>query len=95
MGMTTRVSTTGGDWANAPDPITMMTHTNDIYKTDNASYAHELAKLEKADYVFLPNRGLYTGWWVPKEEVNYPKFEDTNYFEPVFMQDNVTIYRVL
>ncbi len=95
MGMTTRVSTEGGDWANAPDPISMMTRTNDIYKTDNASYAHELSRLEKANYVFVPYRGLYTGWWVPKEEVNYSKFNDTRYFEPVFVEDNITIYRVL
>ena len=95
MGMTTRVSTEGGDWANAPDPISMMVHTNDIYRTDNASYAHELAKQEKADYVFVPYRGLYTGWWVPKEDVNYSKFSDTRYFQPVFVEDNVTIYRVL
>lgn len=94
MGMTTRVSTEGGDWANAPDPITMMSHTNDIFKTDNASRASELAKIEKADYVFLPYRGLYTGWWVPKEEVNYEKFNDTNYFEKVFSEGNVSIYRV-
>ena len=95
MGMTTRVSTEGGDWANAPDPISMMTHTNDIYKTANASYAHELCKLEKADYVFVPYRGLYTGWWVPKEEVNYSKFNDARYFRPVFAEDNLTIYKVL
>ena len=92
--MTTRVSTEGGDWANAPDPISMMSHTNDIYKTDNASQASELAKLEKADYVFVPYRGLYTGWWVPKEEVNYEKFNDTQYFQPVYVDDNLTIYRV-
>lgn len=92
MGMTTRVSTEGGDWANAPDPVSMMAHTNDIYKTDNATLAYELAKLEKADYVFLPYRGLYTGWWLPKEDVNYTKFSDTRYFEPVFVEDNVSIY---
>jgi hypothetical protein len=95
MGMTTRVSTEGGDWANAPDPISMMTHTNDIYKTDNASYAYDLAKLEKADYVFVPCRGLFTGWWVPKEDVNYTKFDDERYFQVAFVEDNVTIYRVL
>ncbi len=95
MGMTTRVSTEGGDWANAPDPVSMMSHTNDIYKTDNASYARDLARLEKADYAFVPVRGLYTGWWVPKEEVNFSKFEDTRYFQPVFVDDNVTIYRIL
>ena len=95
MGMTTRVSTVGGDWANAPDPISMMSHTNDIFKTDNAYQANELAKLEKADYVFVPYRGLYTGWWVPKEKVNFTKFNDTQYFQPVYVDDNLTIYRVL
>jgi hypothetical protein len=95
MGMTTRVSTEGGDWANAPDPISMMSHTNDIYKTDNATYAYELAKLEKADYVFLPRRGMYTGWWVPLEEINFTKFDDARYFQPVFTEDNLTIYRVI
>jgi len=94
MGMTTRVSTEGGDWANAPDPISMMSHTNEIYKTGDAARAHELARLERADYVFVPYRGLYTGWWLPKEEVCYDKFNDSGYFEPVFSNDDVAIYRV-
>lgn len=95
MGMTCRVSTVGGDWANAPDPIGMMMHTDEIYRTDNASRAYELAKLEKADYVFLPARGLYTGWWLPQDSVNYKKFNDTRYFNNVFSDDNVTIYRLI
>ncbi len=95
MGQTTRVSTEGGDWANAPDPISMMSHTDEIYRTDNSSRANELSKLEKADYVFLPVRGLYTGWWLPKESVNYTKFSDTRYFSKVYNDSNVTIYRVL
>ena len=95
MGMTDRVSTEGGDWANAPDPISMMSHTNAIYTTDNASYASGLAKLEKADYVFLPDRGMYTGWWVPEDQVNFTKFNDTQYFQKVYTGDNITIYRVL
>lgn len=95
MGMTTRVSTEGGDWANAPDPISMMSHTNDIYKTDNASYASELAKIEKADYIVVPDRGLYTGWWLPQEDVNFKKFNDTRYFQPAYTGDNVTIYRIV
>jgi hypothetical protein len=95
MGMTTRVSTEGGDWANAPDPISMMSHTDEIYRTDNASRAYELAKSEKADYVFLPVRGLYTGWWLPTESVNYSKFDDGLYFKKVFEDDNVTIYKLM
>ncbi len=94
MGMTTRVSTEGGDWANAPDPISMMSHTNEIYKTEDAARAHELARLEKADYVFLPYRGLYTGWWLPKEEVCYAKFNDSRYFEQVYSSEGVAIYRI-
>jgi len=95
MGMTTRVSTEGGDWANAPDPIGMMSHTDEIYKTNNASRASELAKLEKADYIFLPDRGVYTGWWEPLENINFSKFTDRQYFQQVYANDNVTIYRVL
>jgi hypothetical protein len=95
MGMTDRVSTEGGDWANAPDPISMMSHTYTIYTTDNASYASQLAKVEKADYIFLPDRDMYTGWWTPENGVNYTKFDDTQYFQKVYTGDNVTIYRVL
>ncbi len=95
MGMTTRVSTTGGDWANAPDPISMMSHTDEFFKTDNASRADELAHIEKADYAFVPQRGMYTGWWLPQESINYTKFDDTRYFQNVYAGENVTIYRVL
>jgi hypothetical protein len=73
----------------------MMSHTYTIYTTDNSSYASQLAKIEKADYIFLPDRDMYTGWWTPENGVNYTKFDDTRYFQKVYTGDNVTIYRVL
>jgi len=95
MGMTMRVSTIGGDWANAPNPISMMSHTDEFYRTNNASRADELAHIEKADYAFVPDRGLYTGWWLPEENINFTKFSDTRYFQKMYTGDNVTIYKVL
>jgi hypothetical protein len=95
MGMTTRVSTEGGDWANAPDPVSMMSRTNDIYKTDNASYARDLARLESADYVVVPARGHARLPKMAPSSQDFSKFEDARYFQPAFSDDNVTIYRIL
>ncbi len=95
MGMTTRVSTEGGDWANAPDPIRMMTDTNEIYKTSDPANASQLAKALNATLVYLPRRELNTGWWLPLNEVNAGKFEDERYFRAVYSSDNVTIYRIV
>ncbi|OPY25884.1 MAG: hypothetical protein A4E28_02848 [Methanocella sp. PtaU1.Bin125] len=95
MGMTTRISTVGGDWANAPDPVRMMTDTTGIYKTTDPAEASRLAKALNATLVYLPRRQLNTGWWVPQEEVKTDKFLDTGYFKEVYGTDSVTIYRIL
>jgi hypothetical protein len=95
MGMTTRVSTEGGDWANAPDVIQMMSDTNEVFKTLNPARASQLAKQMNATLVFVPRRQLNTGWWVPEDEVGYEKFGDARYFREAYRNDNVTIYRVL
>lgn len=93
MGMTTRVSTTGGDWANAPNPIKMMSDTNQIYVTDNATVAHDLAREENATYLFAPNRYTFSGYgW---ETGNYDKLNDTNYFQLMYQNPDVSIYKVL
>lgn len=94
MGMTTRVSTTGGDWGNQPDALRMMTDTWDIYRTGSPWIAHELARDENADYVFVPQRSIFTGWWVPQSGICYDKFEDGAYFEKVYANDDASIYRV-
>ena len=95
MGMTTRVSTEGGDWANAPDPVRMMSDTNEIYRTDDPAKASRMAKALNATLVFLPLRMLNTGWWLPENEVNASKFGDGRYFREVYDNGNVTIYRIL
>lgn len=93
MGMTTRVSTTGGDWANAPDPVKMMSDTNQVYVTDNATLAHDVAVEEHADYVFSPNRYTFSGYgW---EAVNQTKFGDPQYFQLEYQNPSVSIYKVL
>ena len=95
MGVTARVSTEGGDWANAPDPVRLMSDTNEIYHTDDPARASELAKGMNATLVYLPRRMLNTGWWVPQDEVNATKFDDPRYFEQVYNASDVTIYRIL
>ena len=93
MGMTTRVSTEGGDWANAPDPVKMMGDTNQVYVTDNSSTAHDIAVEEHADYVYSPTRYTFSGYgW---EAVNQTKFGDTQYFQLEYQNPDVTIYKVL
>lgn len=96
MGMTTRVSTVGGDWANAPDPIKMMTDTNEIFITKDPARAYELARALNATYAFVPQqRRLNTGWWVTPAEVGKEKFEDARYFEKVYSNEDVAIYKIL
>jgi hypothetical protein len=95
MGMTTRISTEGGDWANAPDPVRMMSDTNEIYKTDDPAKASRVAKALNATLVYLPRRMLNTRWWLPEAEVNASKFGDEGYFREVYSNGNVTIYRIL
>jgi hypothetical protein len=95
MGMTTRVSTEGGDWANAPDPIRMMSDTNEIYKTPDPAKASQMAKALNATLIYLPHRELNTGWWLPQNEVNADKFSDSGYFREVYSTDSVTIYKIL
>ncbi len=93
MGMTTRVSTIGGDWANAPDPIKYMSDTNTIYTTNDAGVAHRLAREENCSYVFLPERQTFSGYeWVYGD---HQKFEDEEYFKLVYENSDVKIYKVL
>lgn len=95
MGMTTRRSTVGGDWANAPDPVRLMTDTDRIYKTDDPAEASGLAKALNATLVYLPRRRLHTGWWLSGGDYNASKFDDGRYFERVYDDAGVTIYRIL
>lgn len=93
MGMTTRVSSVGGDWANAPNPVKLMGDTNTIYKTGDPAYAHSLATELNATYVWAPNRYTFSGYgW---EQGDYYKFSDPLYFEQVYQNEDVTVYRVL
>ncbi len=93
MGMTTRVSTVGGDWANAPDPVKVMSDTNRIYTTSDPAEASGLAKENNCSYVFLPNRNTFSGYdWVFGD---HQKFDDQQYFQLLYENQDVKIYRVL
>ncbi len=93
MGMTTRVSTVGGDWANAPDPVKVMSDTNLIYTTNDASQAYDLAVGDNCTYLYLPERDTFSGYdWVYG---NHDKFNDTDYFQLVYQNPGVKIYKVV
>lgn len=93
MGMTCRVSTVGGDWANAPDPVKVMTDTNTIYTTSDPWQAYNLARSDNCTYVWLPDRNTFSGYdWVYGE---HDKFNDQQYFRLVYENDDVKIYRIL
>lgn len=93
MGMTCRVSTVGGDWANAANPVKYMSDTNQIYTTSSAWEAYDLARENNCTYVWLPNRNTFSGYdWVYGE---HKKFEDPAYFKLVYENDDVKIYRIL
>lgn len=93
MGMTTRVSTVGGDWANAPDPIKVMSDTNQIYITTDPAIAYDLAVQDNCTYVWLPNRNTFSGYdW---SYGDHDKFNNTQYFRLVYENPDVQIYKIL
>jgi hypothetical protein len=93
MGMTTRIPIVGGDWANAPDPITNMKDSQQIYQTDSASEAQALCKQYNLSYVFVPlNRMVFCGFgWV---SFNATKFDNSDYFKLAYSNEDVRIYEV-
>ncbi len=93
MGMTTRVSTVGGDWANAPDPVKVMGDTNRIYTTDDSGEAYRLAKEDNCSYILSPNRDTFSGYdWVYGDR---QKFDDPQFFQLMYENRDVKIYKVL
>lgn len=93
MGMTTRVSTVGGDWANAPHAVQDMYNNSEIYSTTDPQKAHDLAIGMNATYLVSPRRDVWAGAY---DGPGYgDKFNDTRFFQPVYKNDNVTIFRVL
>jgi uncharacterized membrane protein len=94
MGMTTRVPTVGGDWANAPNPVQLMGDTNTIYTTTDAETAYDLAVEHNATYVWVPlSRTEFSGYgW---EAVQTDKFENQTYFKLLYNNSDVKIYEVL
>lgn len=93
MGMTTRVSTVGGDWANAPHAVQDMYNNSEIYSTTDPKRAHDLAVGMNASYVVSPMRNVWAGAY---DGPGYgEKFKDTQYFQEVYKNNDVTIYRVL
>jgi hypothetical protein len=93
MGMTTRVSTVGGDWANAPNPVKVMGDTNKIYTTTDSWEAYNLAVEDNCTYVWLPNRDTFSGYeWTYGD---HQKFDDQQYFKLVYENKDVKIYKIL
>jgi hypothetical protein len=93
MGMTTRVSTVGGDLANAPHAVTDMYNNSEIYSTTDSKKAHDLAVGMNATYLVSPKRNVWAGAYDGPVYGN--KFNDTQYFQLVYSNSDVTIYRVL
>jgi uncharacterized membrane protein len=93
MGMTARVSLVGGDWANSPDPVHNMELAGRIYSTTNASEARDMARDAGCTYVWLPDRQLNTGTF--DNAASKEKFDSPDYFQLVYKNDEVSIYRVL
>jgi hypothetical protein len=93
MGTTARTPIVGGDWANAPDPITNMKDSQQIYQTDSASEAHTLCKEHNLSYAFVPlNRLVFCGFgWV---SINAAKFDNSSYFKLKYSNEDVKIYAV-
>jgi hypothetical protein len=96
MGMTTRVSTVGGDYANSPDWLQHMEDSNKIYISDDMAETMNLIRRDNVTLIFLPlTRNLHVGWQVSMNNINYSKFDDPAYFTKVYENQDVRIYRVL
>lgn len=94
MGMTTRIPIVGGDWANAPDPAQNMADAERIFTTTSSSEAFEICRKYNCTYVFVPlKRQIHAGYgW---KDVEADKFGDTDYFNLVYENQDVKIYRVI
>lgn len=94
MGMTTRAAIVGGDWANAPDPVSNMKDSQQIYMTFSASEANTLCKKYNLTYAFVPlNRSVFCGFgWI---RINENKFNDSDYFKLVYSNNDVKIFKVV
>lgn len=94
MGMTTRIPIVGGDWANAPDPISNMRDAQLIYQTNTPSEAYLLCKQYNVSYVFVPlSRQVFCGFgWIP---IDASKFDNNRYFKLEYSNKDVRIYKVV
>ncbi len=94
MGMTTRTAVVGGDWANAPDPVSNMKDAQQIYMTFSASEANTLCKKYNLTYAFVPlNRSVFCGFgWI---RINENKFNDNDFFKLVYSNNDVKIFKVV
>jgi hypothetical protein len=52
-----------------------------------------MAVANGCDYIFLPDRRLNTGTF--DDNPHFDKFSNTTYFQIVYTNDDVSIYRVL
>ena len=93
MGMTCRVSTVGGDWANAPHAVPDMYNNSEIYSTTDPQRAHYLAVSMNASYLVAPKRTVWAGSYTGPGDNSV--FTNTTYFDPVYWNDDVTIYKVV
>jgi hypothetical protein len=92
FGQTLREGTEGGDWAIIPNVVQRMSDVDRLFKTTDAKEASELSKKYNASYVWLPSRQIFAGYgWFSAER---SKFENETFFERVYSQENIEIYRV-
>ena len=92
MGKTLREGVEGGDWAVIPNVVDRMGDADKFFKSTDSKEAHDLAKKYSAEYVWLPNRQLFCGYgWFEAEK---EKFNDQKYFEKVYDEKGVMVYKV-
>lgn len=92
MGGALREGTEGGDWAIIANVIERMQHSDEVFDTQNASRAWQLARQYNASYVWAPNRQVFAGFsW---KGIERTKFYDEQYFELAYADGDMHIYRV-
>jgi hypothetical protein len=92
MGGALREGTIGGDWAIVPDVLRRFQDADEFVNTADAQKAWEIARRYGASYVWAPPRSVFAGYsW---KDLERGKLQDERYFERVYRDGLMEIYRV-
>lgn len=89
MGVASKPSLVGGDWAANPGAVEQMDDTQEFYATPSPEKAAEIMKKYGVTYAWFPSRKVFAGYgWLTANE---DKMLDTR-FELAYKNNEVRLY---